>query len=230
MYLLNVDGFLGDYCSFEIQLATKPSGIPEIISAVENNQQAVSTEGQRVHLTWNVSDSLLASMRDFDVYRKELKEKKFTLLANKNIQTNAAGAFVKDYSYHDSLFTYGVYEYMVLAKSDNASIAVLQHQVTWAADKKAEYINHSVTLPLTFSKSGAIDVLIMDPFNDWVLQQYSTEFTFKNPTLQLSLNPFYKKGMRQVKIKVKNSKTREVNIFYYEVGEGKWNLRQAKKN
>jgi Zn-dependent M32 family carboxypeptidase len=68
----------------------------------------------------------------------------------------------------------------------------------------------------------------MDPLNEWVLKQYSAEFTFQHPTLQLSLHPFYTKGMRDILIKVKNSKTREVNTFRYVVSENGWELRQSK--
>jgi hypothetical protein len=109
---------------------------------------------------------------------------------------------------------------------DTASSVVLQKSVSWLEEKASPVIYHTIRIPLTFSKPGSIDVLVMHPINDWVLKQYQAEFTFQNPSFELSLAPFYSKGIRDIIIKVKNSKTREVNYFRYVIGENGWELRQ----
>ena len=165
-------------------------------------------------------------VRDFKIYRKESNENRFTFLTDKSIRSNAVGAFLHDYEYVDTLSTFGVYDYLVLATGETSASVVLQKSVLWIENKKPATIHNTITLPLTFSKPGDVDVLVMDPVNDWVLKQYGAEFTFQQPTLQLSLHSLYAKGMRDIKIKVKNSKTREVNIFRYVVVENGWELRQ----
>lgn len=228
LYLLNIDGFLGDYCSFEIQLSQKPAGIPEIIQTGAYSVQLLPASENQVRIQWYVADSTLSIVRGFDLYRRELKEKKYTLVTQKNIQSNAVGVYVNDYEHTDTLTNFGVYDYLVLANGDTSSSVVYQKNVSWLENKKPVILHHTITLPLTFSKPGEIDVLVMDPLNDWVVKQFSTDFTFQHPTLQLSLQPFFTKGMRDILIKVKNSKTREVNIFRYVVGETGWELRQDK--
>ncbi len=228
LYLLNVDGFLGDYCSFEIQLSQKPAGIPEITKPLTDSVQLLPASENQVRVQWFVADSMLSLSRGFEIYRKELKEKKYTPLAQKSIQSNTVGNFVNNYEYTDTLSDYGTYDYLVLAQGDTSSFVVLQKNVSWHEDKKTTLIHHTVNLPLTFSKPGEIDVLIMDPLTDWVIKQYSNEFTFQRPTLQFSLQPYYAKGMRDILICVKNSKTREVNTFRYMLSENGWELRQNK--
>lgn len=228
LYLLNVDGFLGDYCSFEIQLSKKPVGIPEIVNPTTYRSQVLSPTENIVDVRWHATDSLLSITRVFEVYRNEKAKKKFTLLTQKSIQSNTAGSFLNDYEYIDTLSENGVYDYIVLAKGDTSSTVVFQKNISWFKEQKSTTIYHTVTLPLTFSKPGEVDVLVMDPLNDWVIKQYSAAFTFQKPSFQLSLHQFFTKGMRDIKIVVKNSKTREVNHFRYTVGDSGWELRQNK--
>lgn len=226
LYLLNVDGFLGDYCSFEIQLSKSPAGIPEITKPLADSVQLLPSSKNQVSIHWFVADSVLSIAHGFEIYRKGSKEKKFMHLAQKGIQSNTVGSFLNNYEYIDTLSEYGIYDYLVLAQGDTSSFVVVQKNVSWLEDKKPTPIHHTVTLPLTFSKPGEIDVLIMDPLTDWVIKQYSNEFTFQRPTLQFSLQPFFAKGMRDILVRVKNSKTREVNNFRYVLNENGWELRQ----
>jgi hypothetical protein len=154
LYLLNIDGFLGDYCTFDIQLSKKPMGIPEIIPSTTYSHQLLPASENQVRIQWYAPDSLLSITRDFAVYRKERKEKKYTWLASKSIRSNTVGSFQHTYEYIDTLLVYGVYDFLVVAMGDTASSVVLQKSVSWLEEKASPVIYHTIRIPLTFSKPG----------------------------------------------------------------------------
>jgi hypothetical protein len=122
----------------------------------------------------------------------------------------------------------GVFDYIVLAQSDTSSATIFRQHVQ-RQKNKPKPVNHIITLSLTFSKEGPVEILVLDPVADWVLKRYSEEFSFKNPILQVSAYSLYEKGLRDIKIKVKNLKTREVNNFRFVAGETGWEFRQDKR-
>lgn len=112
-YLVNIDGFLGDQCSFEIQVATRPLGRPHRLLKTDTVTTNVATRGKVVTVHWFVPDSLIDRYESFRTYRKRPAEKRARLIDTQPVLANAQGRFVQDYTLSDTLPGEGIFRYEV---------------------------------------------------------------------------------------------------------------------
>jgi len=105
-YLVNIDGFLGDFCDFRIQLATKPVGLPLHLEKPGSVLAPVSQHSRQVKLEWSVKRDSIDNFERFHVYRRKISEIVTTLI-------NTYGAPILHYETSDSLRSEGVYSYQI---------------------------------------------------------------------------------------------------------------------
>ena len=101
-YLLIVDGYLEDFCTFNILLDTIPHGIPP-----EPNLSLPgggSRVGKVVHLRWTLPDSLSEGMEQFIVYQRTKDEHRFAAEDTIVVSRNTFGELTK------RLYLYGYLE------------------------------------------------------------------------------------------------------------------------
>ncbi len=134
-YLVNIDGFLGDQCSFEIQVATRPLGRPHRLLKTDTVTTNVATRGKIVTVHWFVPDSLIARYESFRTYRKRPAEKRARLINTQPVLANAQGRFVQDYTLSDTLPGQGIFRYEVFGIQRVTEIPFLLSENTiWFSD------------------------------------------------------------------------------------------------
>lgn len=67
-YLLNIDGFLADVCSFEISVSNRPKGYPVLDNSAASIQKVV-TEKQNVKVSWEIKEADAELIHGFKVMR-----------------------------------------------------------------------------------------------------------------------------------------------------------------
>lgn len=113
-YLVNIDGFLGDYCHFEIGLSTKPSGWPlKLSDSVARKREVVNSKVVGLH--WQVPESELSSLERFQLYRKGSNELAATSVGKVDLKLNSYGRYVETYDQYDTLPKEGKYLYSIFA-------------------------------------------------------------------------------------------------------------------
>jgi hypothetical protein len=166
-YLLNIDGFLGDQCGFEIQLATRPVGRPHRLLKTDTVTTKVGNAGKIVTVHWFVPDSLIDRYETFRVYRKKQPEGKPKRIAEQPVEANAQGRFVQDYTVLDTLPGEGVFRYEVFGVQRITEIPFLvsentKHYFNAPVATTAPTIQKTLTVPGTNNLSESAMVIVYD--------------------------------------------------------------------
>jgi hypothetical protein len=123
-YLLNVDGYLRDYCQFSLAVSRKPQGLPDatLPPAAEPRTSKVVT------LRWSLPDSL-GAVQQFRVWRREAAAFHTTARAAVPVIRSTFGTTAAGYSWTDTLSTPGRYLYQVTTEAtDGTPPALVQQQ------------------------------------------------------------------------------------------------------
>lgn len=123
-YLLNVDGYLRDYCQFNLAVSRTPRGLPDaaLPPAVDPQTNPVVT------LRWTLPDSL-GSVQQFRVWRREAAAFQTTAQVTVAVVRSTYGTARTGYSWTDTLSTPGRYLYQVTAEAtDGTPPALVQQQ------------------------------------------------------------------------------------------------------
>lgn len=117
-YWLNIDGYLHDYCQFELEVSPTPKGVS--VKAVDLLKE---TSGQKkksvIQLNWSINDSLAQSLQGFIIMRRNEAAFSFDSLATVPVEFNAFGAYQPDYNFSDKLYEPGTYWYRIIAQNTN---------------------------------------------------------------------------------------------------------------
>ncbi|MEJ7659267.1 MAG: hypothetical protein WKG07_06375 [Hymenobacter sp.] len=114
-YLLDVDGYLKDYCTFTLQVSGRARGLPAVPPpAVPQSLPAMS---RVVNLSWEVPDSLTAA-RTCRVLRRELHEFRAREVVRIELTANAFSQRRAAYAIQDTLPAPGQYLYQIVAEGE----------------------------------------------------------------------------------------------------------------
>jgi hypothetical protein len=224
-YLINIDGFLGDFCEFGIQVSDKPGGLPRIFKALDTLTTNISRNGKLIHLTWTVSEDKINQFQSFKIYRTVPNGVKSNFITEQAVSRNSYGAYVLSYSAADSLQDKGVYSYQIVGiqKQTEFPSLLVTRSVEYSESLPKVPPQRSVTLQLDFKERTPFNVLVYDNSADALLKKFTTEFKeTKNRSLEIDLGEFIDKGLKQFFILVSDGDARQALEFYYAVdGQGR---------
>ncbi|MBB4602801.1 hypothetical protein HNQ93_003566 [Hymenobacter luteus] len=125
-YLLDVDGYLKDFCQFTLTVSDKPRGLPALTPP--QVASVASSTSRLVSLRWTLPDSLGAP-REFRVLRREAAAFRATAVAVVPVQRTTYGATSPEYTWTDTLTAPGRYLYQVITDADEGQPpAIVQQQ------------------------------------------------------------------------------------------------------
>ncbi|MTI41955.1 hypothetical protein [Fulvivirga lutimaris] len=115
-YWLNIDGYLHDYCQFELEVSLRPKGVSaKPIGLIKKVSQ--QKKKSVIQLNWSINDSLAQSLQNFIIMRREDSAFSFDSLASVPVEFNTFGAYQPDYIFTDQLYEPGVYWYRIIAQN-----------------------------------------------------------------------------------------------------------------
>lgn len=195
-YYVNIDGFLGDFCSFEVGFSRIPKGLPLTRNARVFNLKA-SIQKRTVGLKWSIGSC--DSIAEFELYRK-LKGSNVSVLLNKiQLKRNAAGKCEKEYSYKDDLLIEGVYEYFIVTENTitrEREINDVNNVLFYLTSKRKPVTAY---IPANAIKYGIFEVMVFDDHRNTLV----TKMTLKRPKLgdvPVSLSEWVSKGVRRFRL------------------------------
>ena len=134
-YLLNVDGYLKDYCNFTLQLSRQARGLP---AAVPPATPSTAPDVSRlVALAWTLPDSLPAATT-CRVLRREQHAARAHEVAQVPIKRSTLGEPQRAYTHPDTLPAPGLYLYQIVAESEAGPPVLLQQR----------WVTYSTTRPI----------------------------------------------------------------------------------
>jgi hypothetical protein len=207
-YLLDVDGYLKDYCSFSLQVSGRARGVPATPTpALPNKAPGTS---QVITLSWQVPDSLTAAAY-CRVLRREQREFRAREVGRVPVAHNTYGLRQATYTLTDTLPGVGNYLYQVVAESEDATAPTLLRQ-QWAGYSRLRPIMAGAVstdvafleLPLgRYPRQAYLTFVITNPQTGNLLRTISlTNQPSDAPRGRLYAQPWLDAGLRQVAVAI----------------------------
>ncbi len=217
LYLVNIDGFLKDFCELDIQLSSKPSGLPLQSKHLNALRLKADVNQEIVQIQWHVDQSVHDQISHFELYRLKSGDVKSTLRSTLYTNNNSLGSYNEDYSYTDTLIVRGNYQYKVIGVEKESEDRLLLDQVSINSNglpQKYKWIQ----IPLSFSKKGDLDISVINPYTDALL--YAQTFEYIVPEIfSINLTKFVNQGIKRFWIKIRQVKTKEFRQYTYQIND-----------
>jgi hypothetical protein len=222
-YLINIDGFLGDYCRFAIQLATQPYGIPLFTQSIGMLKAKSNVEGTRVTIDWEIDATRDKDLEEFRIYRTVGKAKG-SYYKSIPVERNTVGVIQTEYSLVDSLEFGTKYVYRILGLDRKSNSRYWTELVIHSGQERNTYKQSIVYLYPKFKTGDRIQINILDGVENETLDQ--TEITYdakKYWNLPIDLGKYIAQNRLIINIIVRNLRTGQVIQSAYAINRsGEW--------
>jgi hypothetical protein len=175
-YLLDVDGYLKDFCQFTLQVSQMATGMP-VSYFPPNPTRLLPTASRVVELSWRLPDSL-ASTPGCRVMRREIHQYRSTEVRYVPVRRDTYGHPETSYAVADTLPGPGIYDYQVVTTRAETGPAAARLRQWWYAYGTAATMplpgtvpnRDVVELPLRkYPLKARLSVVITDPATGRVL-------------------------------------------------------------
>lgn len=129
-YLLNVDGYLKDYCSFTMQVSSRAQGLPVV--PVPALPAGPPGSKRLVTINWELPDSLVAASH-MRVMRREQRQFRSQQVRRVPVARTTLGVLQSRYALLDTLPAPGNYVYQVVTESDDPTAPPVLLSQQWAS-------------------------------------------------------------------------------------------------
>ncbi|GEM_PF-2534433 len=228
-YLIEIDGFDGDHCDFDIQIARKPFGMPMVQEEFRNSGAATRPRTQYdsiVNVAWRVPLGLLDQIDHFRMYRLTHNDI-FKLERVLPASRNAYGKPSDTYQLQDTLSSPGEYLYRVLGYPQEGNPALMtQVLIEYGVRKKPPPAPQALAVTQTIVIDPGFNVTV-----DYVVRVYETEqlsvihgltgsYDPDSPSpIRMDMKEFVAKGYKSFMVVLINRATRESKDYYFRVDE-----------
>ena len=167
-YYFIVDGYLGDFCDFSIEISGLAKGIPAV-RGEEEGEGTIRLDQHFVTLTWLLDQKTYDGFARFFVRRTGGENSKTW---NLPIEYNAMGKTLPDYKLPDTLSREGHYKYEVYLVNDLEELQIFfTREISWK--RAEEVLKTSVYFPFQVPRKTNLQVTVRDPFTGRV---YASKF------------------------------------------------------
>jgi hypothetical protein len=219
-YLINIDGFNGDFCEFKIQLASSPWKPQRLVAPADSVKAKAKP---KVHeLFWEIKDDLASRVNGFAVYRRRETDEGMKLIRELGVSSNALGVNATKYTISDTLPGLGRYRFEVFGTvaDSAASVLLAEHRVSWDGVKLNSWPPPPPKTIATFPVKGRpgtnIELVMLDAENPARL--WTRKLVYdpgKHATMQLELEPWLKQGKKAFLMLVIDEEEREPVEYYF---------------
>jgi len=213
-YFVNIDGFLGDFCKFEIQFSSTPRGFLYTSESLDTLSLNAHITGKVVDLHWTATESLLQTLERFEVYRKRKGETALPVAVVAPV-LNTAGKYITNYSATDVLSTAGIYTYEIIAvyKDSQLKEVLDRKSVTF---RPSESLDPFLHVSLDYKTGTKVQLMLIDEMRDVVLKQNTFVFNAKHDQQQkIYIGDYLDKGINHFRVVSTNLKTFEKRIYKF---------------
>ncbi|MEM1409100.1 MAG: hypothetical protein AAGG59_20105, partial [Bacteroidota bacterium] len=209
IYWLNVDGYLHDFCTYDLEVGHLPKGFStervdllEEVSFVEDKNQ--------ITLSWKLPDSLAHLYSETQVFRRSKTQFKHEHIADVPFQINAYGSMQTDYSYTDVVFEPGTYHYRLALRLNNGKMAVLD-QMSWTVQASSL---SKVNLDLDYEYDDVLEVAITDADTRKKLDSFELIYKPREHRSFPIYTTKYAKGSNTLEVRIYN-KDNDHTVYHY---------------
>lgn len=209
-YLVNVDGYLEDYCRFQLQLSRTPRGLP--LEPSPDMTAKGAQNGRKVRFSWELPDSLQGEVSHVEVFRRIGESPKSERIESLPVARNTYGTVQTSYHAEDSLRRAEVPHHYQLVAVRRRAAPLLIGRFRFRFKPPPTYLE--ITLPEVRRKT-AFRISITDPLSRKLLLRRKVERHRKNTaTYRVHTGYFRSFEGKSVYVEIKNLKTGKSQTRY----------------
>jgi len=213
-YLLNIDGYLGDQCEFDIQFSSTKNGIPIQARNMKSVILKISAQDTVISLQWHIPDSLIFKISEVSLYRKHEKEKAASRIYFSGLQRNALGDTEAIYTTTDTLSKKGRYIYSIYGHEVDGDMNLIAREdfVFETKDRKSR-IKYKANIDFITDKSELVNISVLDDASERVLFTTTRRANKGKNKIELDLSEYVHSGVFIYKIIISNKSFRQEHFY-----------------
>lgn len=209
-YLVNIDGFLGDYCTFDIQLSSRASGFSHIAENLDTLDLLAQTKNGIATLTWKLPDEFADDLHRFEVHRYLSGGKKSVLIKSLPPNLNSLGLAQKEYSLIDTLPSDNSFTYEIAGLLKDGRKVLLDLETVNVHHKVPSTNQHVLDFTLEYKDGTDLQILLINKSDGRVLRQSSFPYNKVLDTNQrIFVGEYVKAGIFNFIVRVVNVKAHQ---------------------
>ena len=217
-YLINVDGYLHDFCVFQIEISETPKGLPAQFSKNRVNFDLSKNENL-VHISWQTSEE--DNYQHYEIHRWKSIIKRSKLITTIQHEKNAYGVSTLDYSYIDTLVEKGLYYYKIVGISlDSIGYLLAEKQINITNENLVQHkdealLTRKIEVTLDFEDETPLTVLLLNRDSQRILLRQDFTFNQDSNMVFFFIDPFIKKGITRFEIRVIDLLTNSRKSYFF---------------
>ena len=220
-YLINIDGFLGDFCEFNIELSDKPKGLPRQDENLDTLNIDSRIEKKVVTMQWTIDETMAKDLSTFKVFRK-VDKNKGNEVREINLGRNAYGIAVNEYQFTDTLKTAGVYKYDIYGIRERDEMPLLLSERRFTLEPERPFSNGKVIikvlpLRLMFKEKEQFHLRLYNYDGDHLLWKHDGEAQGEGELFMIDPQPYVAYGLRKFQLLVLDSNGDKIDEIYFRV-------------
>lgn len=218
-YLVNIDGFMGDFCEFKIQLSSKPWKQPGI--PADGTDLMPKKKNKAIELSWELKQGMEKTINGFNIYREREGSHQKGLITEMSAGLNALGEKSTKYTVSDTLPTPGTYKFEIFGiVSDSTPKLLATYDVTWdgvtVRTSPPPPPKTVAVFPLAAQPGTSIDLVLYNQENSDRLWKRTLLYDpAKHNNMQIDLAPWLSQGLKRFLVVVFDEAQREPLEVYF---------------
>lgn len=217
-YYINIDGYLHDYCFFEIEVSQKPKGFPidqELVLYTYSNRNK-----NLVRIDWELPDALFHQVDEFQIFRKTASAFKHEFVANIPLISNVYGDISGKYYFEDSIAANIKYHYKLTVRANSGRLLFIDNYQFYYQHKQKEarflrYINIPIE---NVRNKDSISIIIYDYATNTLLASEVMTYKKKDPTYtKYNTYKAIQKGADKLLVKVVNNTSKSTKEYTFDL-------------
>lgn len=221
-YLVNVDGFLGDFCEFNIELSDKAKGLPRKDKDVNLDSLKIESrlEKKIVTMKWSVDEKMARNLREFRIFRNA------GFISDLGLSRNAYGSSNNSFEFTDTLKSAGVYKYNIygIRESDDMPLLLSAREFTINPEplkpaKDQKPVIKVLPLRLMFQERDPFQLRLYNYDGDHLLWKHAGESQGEGELFMIDPSPYVEYGLRKFQLLVLDGDGNRIDEIYFRVDE-----------
>lgn len=204
-YMINVDGYLNDFCQFDIAVSPKAPQFTLFASSVEVPATSQIADSL-VYLQWTLPDALQEDFTEFYILKRHASEKQSQEIVRFPAVANAYGARQNNYTYTDTMGIKGMHTYKIIGSSNQQRTYLLKELNLYYDGRKTTRSNaeNLLTIDIPIRKVLNLSIMIFNAQTDVLLKKGYMMTSSKNKNqVKIDIAEFIAEGIWQYRVEMK---------------------------
>lgn len=216
-YLVNIDGFLGDFCNFNIQLSSHPSGLSRFAASLDTLGLKSSINHNVVTLRWRLPQTFSDDISAFEVHRRAKGVVRYEKIGFVPAGFNAVGVAQPFYEFSDTLLSDNTYSYQIIGLQNNGTKEILDDE-TVSVYRTSDVFKQTLDFLLDFKDGTPIQMDLIDRNEDRILRHSAFEFRKAQDNRQsIYVGDYIQRGVTNFLVRVVSGKVNNVTDYKFVV-------------